>query len=308
MNNFKTIFETHLNSRTNAETLVQLMEQLLYRNPGYCTEMRSYLGTLQQANLLSLDIYATLIAEIEQFEEKHLSITFEHWRTHPAENTVFHKHPLPPSEPPALPRKKGYLIVGSVFVVLMSGMVLWYWALSPDVSSDIQAVVTNPSQSNPPAPNPVIEPTPPITPAVTPVSDSPPPSPLLAQSIPPATVTAPVSTGDVEPPLPKVSALQTQAIDKLLNTCQAHFEARRLTTGKEGNAVACYRQVLTMDANNVAAQEGLVAVEKRYGEWAEAMLKQKQVQKARAYAQILTTLNPDSPTLHELQQKLATLK
>jgi hypothetical protein len=304
VNNFKTIFETHLNSRTNAETLVQLMEQLLYRNPGYCTEMRSYLGTLQQANLLSLDIYATLIAEIEQFEEKHLSITFEHWRTHPAENMVFHKHPLPPSEPPALPRKKGYLIVGSVFVVLMSGMVLWYWALSPDVSSDIQAVVTNPSQSNPPAPNPVTEPTPPVTPVVTPVSDS--PSPLRAQSIPAAP--PPVSTGDVEPPLPNVSASQTQAIDKLLNTCQAHLEARRLIKGKEGNAVACYRQVLTMDANNVAAQEGLVTIEKLYGEWAEAMLKKKQVQKARVYAQILTTLNPDSPTLHELQQKLATLK
>jgi hypothetical protein len=297
VNNFKTIFETHLNSRTNAETLVQLMEQLLYRNPGYCTEMRSYLGTLQQANLLSLDVYATLIAEIEQFEEKHLSITFEHWRTHPAENTVFHKHPLPPSQPPALPRKKGYLVVGSVFVVLMSGMVLWYWALSPDISLDIQSVMTD-------VPSPVTESTPPVTPVITPVSDS--PSPLLAQSIPAAP--PPVSTGDVEPPLPNVSASQTQAIDKLLNTCQAHLVARRLTMGREGNAVACYRQVLTMDANNVAAQEGLVTIEKLYGEWAEAMLKKKQVQKARGYARILTTLNPDSPTLHELQQKLATLK
>lgn len=282
--------------------LVQLMEQMLYRNPGYCTEMRNYLGTLQQTNLLSLDVYATLIAEIEQFEEKHLSITFEHWRTHP-ENTVFHKHPLPPPLPPSLPKKRGYLAVGGVLSVVMIGFIAWYGLPITNVTPDIQSVM--PTTSDLPSP---------ATPPAAAPSNS---STLLAQSVTPAAIEQPlppppaaettntISTGDVEPALPELAPLQIEAIHNLLKTCQTHFAARRLTTGKGGSAVACYRQVLTLDANNVAAKEGLAAVEKIYGDWAENMLKRKQRQKAQQYAHILAEVNPDSPILAELQQKLS---
>jgi hypothetical protein len=297
VNNFKTVFETQINSRTNTENLVQLIEQILYRHPGYCTEMRSYLGSLQQANILSLDVYATLIAEIEQFEEKHLSITFEHWRTLPVENTVFHKHPLPmtPQLPAVQSPRLGRWLTASGATIVIVGFVVWYW---------------QPLENLPPASLPFTESLP-IIPSTTP-----PPVTLLAQSTPPAPPTQPVAvinTGDVEPPLPNANvteSLQTQQIEQWLKTCQQQFDAQNLTTAKSGGetAVACYRKVLTADGNNGMAKEGLVKIENLYGDWVENALKKKQVQKARVFLRALAQINPDSPRFKELQQRLATVK
>jgi len=299
VNNFKTVFETHLNSSTNTETLVQLIEQTLYRHPGYCTEMRSYLGSLQQANTLSLDVYATLIAEIEQFEEKHLSITFEQWRTHPAEPTVFHKHPLSmmshlPSPP--LSRLKSMVVISSLAMVVIS-FIVWYW---------------QPIENLPPASQLMPELLP-VTTVPMASTDSPAPATLLTQSLPAAPETPVVNTGDVEPPLPNPNvsqSLQTQQIEQWLKTCKKQLEAQNLTTAKGGGetAVACYRKVLAADEDNVAAKEGLAMIENFYGDWAENALKKKQVQKARIYVRALAEINSNSPRLKELQQRLEAAK
>ncbi len=295
MNNFKTVFETHLNSSTNTETLVQLIEQTLYRHPGYCTEMRSYLGSLQQANTLSLDVYATLIAEIEQFEEKHLSITFEQWRTHPAEPTVFHKHPLSMMShlpAPPLSRLKSMVVISSLAMVAIS-FVVWYW---------------QPIENLPPASQLIPE----SLPITAPTSPNNPPAPatLLTQSMttPPPPEAPVVNTGDVEPPLPNANvsqSLQMQQIEQWLKTCKKQVVAQNLTTAKGGGetAVACYRKVLAADENNVAAKEGMAMIEDFYGDWAENALRRKQVQKARIYVRTLAEINPNSPRLKELQER-----
>ncbi|GEM_PF-2309737 len=299
VNNFKTVFETHLNSSTNTETLVQLIEQTLYRHPGYCTEMRSYLGSLQQANTLSLDVYATLIAEIEQFEEKHLSITFEQWRTHPAEPTVFHKHPLSMmSHLPAPPSSRLKIMVGISSLAMVTIIVWYYW---------------QPIENSPPASQLLPE----SLPVTAPMSPNNPPAPatLLIQSVttPPPPEVPVVNTGDVEPPLPDANvsqSLQTQQIEQWLKTCNKQLKARNLTTAKgDGEtAVACYRKVLAADENNVAAKEGIAMIEDFYGDWAKNALKKKQLQKARTYVRTLAEINPNSPRLKELQQQLATMK
>lgn len=283
MNNFKIVFETHLNSRTNTETLVQLIEQTLYRYPQYCTEMRSYLGRLQQANILSLDMYAALIAEIEQFEEKHISITFEQWRTQP-ETLRF-------SQQASIQMYRHRWIVGSMLGLIVLSTTLWF----------LQSTLPLPPQSIALLPPPVSE-------------SAPPPNQLIAQNFHPNPPVEPpltsVSTGDVEPPLPVPPAATDVAkeVEKTLKNCQAAFTAQRLTSGKGETALDCYRKVLTIDANNQAAKEGLVAIEKRYADWAMRAIQKKQLEKVREYARIIATVNPNSPVLHTLQQKLTELK
>lgn len=286
MNNFKIVFETHLNSRTNTETLAQLIEQTLYRHPQYCTEMRSYLGHLQQANILSLDMYAALIAEIEQFEEKHISITFEQWRTQP-ETLKF-------SQSIATFRTQHQWLVGGVVGAVVLSVTLLVWQssttfIAPPTAAPVLSLAT--VESAPP----------------------PPPNRLIAQNFsnPPveSSPTA-VSTGDVEPPLPVPPAIQnvSQEIEKTLKNCQAAFAAQRLTSGKGETALECYRKVLTFDGNNQAAKEGLLAIEKQYGDWAMRAIQKKQLEKVREYARIIAEINPKSPLLHTLQQKLTEFK
>lgn len=275
MNNFKIVFETHLNSRTNTETLVQLIEQTLYRHPQYCTEMRSYLGNLQHANILSLDMYAALIAEIEQFEEKHISITFEQWRTQP-ETLKF-------SQQASNQIYRHRWLVGSALglISLITAFLLW--------------------QTTPPVPPPL----------------SPPPEPnqWVAQNLNPNPPVEPsptsVSTGDVEPPLPlqpDQNQKVTEDVEKVLKNCQTAFAAQRLTSGKGETALECYRKVLSIDANNQVAKEGLAAIEKQYEDWAMRAVQKKQWEKVREYARTIATINPNSPLIETLQRKLAESK
>lgn len=285
MNNFKIVFETHLNSRTNTETLAQLIEQTLYRHPQYCIEIRSYLGNLQQANILSLDMYAALIAEIEQFEEKHISITFEQWRTQPetlrfsqqASNRVYRHRWL----------------VGSVLGLVVLSTTLWFLQSAPPLSPHSIA----PASLSLPVSKP-----------------APPPNRLIAQNLNPNSTVEPpltsVSTGDVEPPLPHSppAPKTTENVEKILKNCQAAFAAQRLTSGKGETALECYRKVLVIDANNQTAKAGLVAIEKQYGDWAMRAIQKKQLEKVQEYERVIAMINPNSPLITTLQQKRAELK
>ena len=93
-------------------------------------------------------------------------------------------------------------------------------------------------------------------------------------------------------------AQRSLEIERLLATCAAHVAARRLTTGKGGTAVACYRKVLAKDASNRKALAGL---RKIYEAWARAALRRGETTKARHYASKLATLNPRSPALAALR-------
>ena len=93
-------------------------------------------------------------------------------------------------------------------------------------------------------------------------------------------------------------------VAKLLKECQKHFDANRLTTGKQGTALHCYNTVLSKDPNNAKALKGLRMIERRYQYWAETALKRRQFNKVRNYISSLEKVNPKSTALIRLKQRL----
>jgi serine/threonine protein kinase len=97
-------------------------------------------------------------------------------------------------------------------------------------------------------------------------------------------------------------------VAKLLQQCQKHFNAQRLTTGRGGTALACYQKVLRLEPDNPQALAGLKAIENRYVEWAKKALSQKRFDKVEKYLTSLEKVNPDSPALADLRAKRQPVK
>ncbi len=93
-------------------------------------------------------------------------------------------------------------------------------------------------------------------------------------------------------------------VSKLLQQCKKHYKANRLTTGKQGTALQCYRTVLKKSPGNAKALKGLRAIERRYQSWAESALKRKQFNKVRKYLSSMAKVNPNSSALARLRQRL----
>lgn len=99
----------------------------------------------------------------------------------------------------------------------------------------------------------------------------------------------------------------TDEINTLLTTCQSHLDANRLTTGKPGTAVECYRSVLAKDGHNVTAQVGLQKIEQTYRTWLETALFKNNVEDAKTYLDRLRTVNAHAANLDQLQQRVEQL-
>ncbi|MEN8218133.1 MAG: serine/threonine-protein kinase [Pseudomonadota bacterium] len=97
---------------------------------------------------------------------------------------------------------------------------------------------------------------------------------------------------------------QRQQVAGLLRECQRHLEANRLTTGSGGTALACYRKVLALDADNADAKEGLREIERRYQYWAEGAFRRNDLPKVRKYLKRIEMVDPQSPILAELRERL----
>jgi formylglycine-generating enzyme required for sulfatase activity len=93
-------------------------------------------------------------------------------------------------------------------------------------------------------------------------------------------------------------------ISQLLRTCERHFQADRLTSGKGGTALACYEEVLKKDPNNASALEGLEKIEATYIAWIEAALRDGEVGKAQQYMAGLRRLNPESRKLAAFEDQI----
>ena len=93
-------------------------------------------------------------------------------------------------------------------------------------------------------------------------------------------------------------------IEGLLELCEVHFEANRLTTGVGGTAVACYEEVLSRDRGNRQALEGLERVMQRYAEWGHAVLGRGEAAKARGYLDKMQGLNPEAAQVRRLRGAL----
>ncbi|EDN68418.1 Serine/threonine protein kinase [Beggiatoa sp. PS] len=102
------------------------------------------------------------------------------------------------------------------------------------------------------------------------------------------------------PIVPKSPSTTHQKIVALLQQCETHFNANRLTTGYGGTAFDCYNNVLALEPNNVLAKTGLKKIEARYQQWLEGSIKQKNWQNARIYLERLRQLNPNASALSTL--------
>ena len=97
-------------------------------------------------------------------------------------------------------------------------------------------------------------------------------------------------------------------VERLLEVCEMHFTANRLTTGVGGTALGCYRKVQSLDPANREAVEGLQRVFGKYAAWARAALERGDVGDARGYVEKLKGLAPEAPEVAELESGVARLE
>ncbi len=112
----------------------------------------------------------------------------------------------------------------------------------------------------------------------------------------------------LDPLSPKLAELETRfkqlnLIAPLLLKCQAHFDGNRLTRGKGGNALSCYRDVLKKDPNNADALAGIEKIEARYATMIEDSLKKGLQKKVKLYLKRLQDVGLQSPNLAELEKR-----
>ncbi|NJO15322.1 MAG: tetratricopeptide repeat protein [Thioploca sp.] len=119
-------------------------------------------------------------------------------------------------------------------------------------------------------------------------------------TIKPVTVTTMIT-----PPSVVASAPATEGkITHLLQECQTHYQANRLTTGAPGTAFDCYQTVLQLDPNNRQALNGLNNIQNRYLGWIESAIQQNNLNKANVYLASLQKINPQLPALAQLKRRL----
>lgn len=107
------------------------------------------------------------------------------------------------------------------------------------------------------------------------------------------------------PPTITPPADDTAKIARQLRECAAHLQANRLTSGKGGNAVDCYNEVLKRDRGNAEAQAGLDDVANRYAELTSTALQRNDLKSARPSLARIEKLNRSHPQLSRLREQLA---
>jgi tetratricopeptide (TPR) repeat protein len=104
--------------------------------------------------------------------------------------------------------------------------------------------------------------------------------------------------------LPKLEGQVDDGVINLLQQCDAHLKADRLTTGESGNAFECYQHIVSQYPNHTQAKAGLVKIETRYQQLAKRALAKKKWEQANDFINRLRQVNPSSTVLPELQQQL----
>lgn len=90
-----------------------------------------------------------------------------------------------------------------------------------------------------------------------------------------------------------------------LRTCEKHYKANRLTSGKSGNALTCYQNILKTSPNNAKALSGLKKIAARYIGWAKKALKKGHKKKAKKYLANVRMVDPESTELAALEARIS---
>lgn len=114
----------------------------------------------------------------------------------------------------------------------------------------------------------------------------------------------------VEPPALTEQQIQAKAkIAKLLPQCQENLDAKRLTSSRTGKtALSCYKDVLTLEADNEDAIQGLKNIEEVYLGLAEKAFKRNKLDKIKGYMASIEKIDPESTILADLKQRVETAR
>lgn len=96
-------------------------------------------------------------------------------------------------------------------------------------------------------------------------------------------------------------------VDSLLEECEAHFDANRLSRSTGGTALECYKEVLVIQPGQPDALMGLSKIESKYVAWAKRELGRNNLKKAQQYLKHLQTLNPEHDEIENLKMDIAEL-
>jgi len=98
-----------------------------------------------------------------------------------------------------------------------------------------------------------------------------------------------------------------QEIASLLQDCEKHLKADRLTTGRGGTAFDCYQTVLKREPNNIQAKEGLAKIEARYLGLIEKSFNNNDIDKVNRYIERVRKVNPNSEIFAEIEKRYVDL-
>ncbi len=97
-------------------------------------------------------------------------------------------------------------------------------------------------------------------------------------------------------------------IESLLEECEAHFSANRLTSGAGGNALTCYKEVLDIRRGQPDALTGLSKIEDKYISWVRREIKRNKLAKAKRFLASLILVNKDHQAVGELEDAIEALQ
>jgi tetratricopeptide (TPR) repeat protein len=94
-------------------------------------------------------------------------------------------------------------------------------------------------------------------------------------------------------------------ITRLLQECETHLRANRLTVGRGGNAADCYNEVLKLDRGNAEALAGIDQIAVRYADLVKSALQDGDTRRARSFLSRMESIDPNYAQLPQLRQQLA---
>ncbi|MFK5986496.1 MAG: hypothetical protein QM479_13885, partial [Pseudomonadota bacterium] len=117
----------------------------------------------------------------------------------------------------------------------------------------------------------------------------------------------------INPKNPYLPSLQTsyqQLTEKKLTgteRCNSFMQSNDLTSGKNGNAVQCFQNILSKNPHNKFALDALKRIELRFLNWSKRAIRRGDIHKLEEYINKLSHINPKSITYHKLLDDYYTL-
>lgn len=93
-------------------------------------------------------------------------------------------------------------------------------------------------------------------------------------------------------------------INNLLSDARMHFDALRLTRPEDNNSLHSYRQVLELDPENMAAQQGINQITDKLVSLAQQATAADNFEKAENYLDQARSIMPDAPNIQLAQDEL----